>query len=400
MRLPTRQDRRVALPGITGTVRVERRTRNLLPKLQPGDIAVLDHLDMDRNTAQMLVDADVSAVVNASSFVSGRYPALGPTVLLEAGIPLLDGIGGESLATLKDGRPVRLHDGAVFDGEEELVRGRILDEERLTAELGEARGGLSTQLQTFTHNSAEFLRQEQELFLHDRGAPRLGTTIEDRPVVVVVPGPDHAAELKGIKTYLREQRPVLIAVDQGADALLSAGHKPDVVVLTSPLSTDHSGVEASAKALRAATDVVIVVDRGSGTTPTDSLERMGVRALRFETGATPEDAALMLGSLGHASLVIGVGVHATLDDFLDRQRGGLSSTFLTRLKLGPQLVDARAVPSLYSGRVRLWQLLLVLLAGLVAVAAAIAVTPVGQDWIDRTPEAIDHLFDRIRGLFP
>ncbi|MDN5893072.1 MAG: putative cytokinetic ring protein SteA [Nocardioides sp.] len=399
MRLPTRQDRRTALPGITGTVRVERRARNLVPRLQPGDIAVLDHLDLDRTTAQQFVDAEVVAVVNASRFVSGRYPALGATILIDAGILLVDGIGPEALSALKDGRNARLHQDGLFDGEDELARGDVLDDDRLTAELGEARSGMISQLESFTHNSTEFLRQEQELFLHDKGAPRLGTRLRDRPVVVVVPGPDHAEELKGIKAYLREQKPVLIAVDRGADALLAAGHAPDVIVLTSPLSTGRESVDVSAKALRAAKDVVLVVDRGSGTTPTDSLERMGVRSLRFETGATTEDAALVLGFLGHASLIVGVGVHTSLDDFLDRQRGGLSSTFLTRLKVGAQLVDARAIPALYSGRVRLWQVLLVLLVGLLAVAAAIAVTPVGQDWIDRAPDAADHLIDRIQGLF-
>lgn len=353
---------------------------------------------MDRSTAQRLVDARVGAVVNASAFVSGRYPALGPQVLLEAGIPLVDRVGAESLKAIRDGRAVRIHEDGVYTGADEVARGSILDQERLSTELGEARAGMISQLESFTHNTTELLRQEQELFLHDEGAPRLGTKLEGRPVVVVVPGPDHRAELKAIKTYVREQRPVLIGVDQGADALMAAGHKPEVIVLTSPLAAGRETVEVSAKALRTANDVVLVVDRGRGTTPTDALERMGVRALRFETGAAPEDAALVLGSLGQASLIVGVGVHADLDDFLDRQRGGLSSTFLTRLKVGPQLVDARAVPALYSGRVRLWQILLTLLVGVIAVAAAIAVTPVGQEWIDALPGAVSDLIDRTRGL--
>lgn len=400
MKLRTRQDRRTALPGITGTARVERRTRNLVPRLQPGDIAVLDHLDMDRNTAHQLVEAEVRAVVNVSPFVSGRYPALGPKVLLEAGIPLLDAIGADALTAVKNGREIRLHEDGIYVGDDEVARGSVLDEERLTTELGEARTGMISQLESFTHNTTELLRQEQELFLHDHGAPRIGTRLEGRPVVVVVPGPDHDVELKGIKTYLKEQRPVLVGVDRGADALLAAGHKPDVIVLTSPLTAGRETVEASGKALRTAKDVVLVVDRGSGTTPTDALERMGVRPIRFETGATPEDAALVLASLGQASLIVGVGVHADLDDFLDRQRDGLSSTFLTRLKVGPRLVDARAVPALYSGRVRLWQVLLALLVGVIAVAAAIAVTPVGQEWVDAAPDAASRLLDRVRGVLP
>jgi uncharacterized membrane-anchored protein len=388
----------VTLPGTTGTARVDRRLRSLLPRLGPGDVAVLDHVDLDRAAAQRLVDAGVSTVVNASAFVSGRYPNQGPGVLLDAGVLLVDGIGEEGLARVRDGRTVRVHEGALHDGEEELARGRVLDRQRLDEELEEARGGLANQLTNFTHNSTEFLRREQDMLLHGRGAPRLGTAMTDRPVVVAVAGPDHEAELRAIRRYLREQRPVLIGVDDGADALLAAGHRPDVVVVSSPLVADAGRV--TAKALRGARDVVVVVDRGAGKTPVDALERLGVRPLRFETAAAPEDAALMLASLGEASLIVGVGVHASLDDFLDRQRAALASTFLTRLRVGPHLVDARSVPELYAGRVRAWQIWLVLLAGIVAVLAALAVTPVGQQWFDDLQPALSDVLDRLEGLFP
>lgn len=388
-----------ALPGISGTARVDRRIRSLLPRLEPGDIAVVDHLDLDRAAAQRLVEARVAAVVNAAPFVSGRYPNQGPAVLLEAGVTLVDGVGQDALAAVRDGRTVRLHEGALYAGEAELARGRVVDADALADDLESARGGLATQLENFTHNSTEFLRREQDMLLHGRGAPRLGTSFADRPVVVAVAGPDHRSELAGLRRYLREQRPLLVGVDAGADALLAAGHKPDVVVVSSPLLRETDGGSVSAKALRAATDVVVVVDRGSGRTPLDSLERMGVRPLRFETGATPEDAALMLAALGDASLIVGVGVHATLDDFLDRQRAALASTFLTRLRVGARLVDARAVPELYAGRLRSWQLWLVLLVGLLAVVAAIAVTPVGRQWSDELVPALTDLVDRVEGLF-
>ncbi|KQY54412.1 MULTISPECIES: putative cytokinetic ring protein SteA [unclassified Nocardioides] len=400
MKLPTRQPREAAPPGIVGTARVDRRTPTLLSRLEPGDIAVLDHLDMDRATAQRLVDAEVVAVVNASPFISGRYPSQGPKILVDAGITLVDSVGPESFRALKDGRSVRLHQGSVFAGEETVASGRVLDADLLNIELGDARSGMGSQLDSFTHNTSEFLRREQDLLLHGRGAPRLGTKMAGRPVVVVVPGPDHEDELKGLRRYLREQRPVLVAVDAGADALLAAGMKPDVVVMSSPNSADSDETRVSPKALRGAEDVVVLVDRGTGRTPMDSLERLGVRPLRFETGATAEDAGLMLAALGEASLVVAVGAHASLDDFLDRQRGGLASTFLTRLRVGATLVDARTVPALYAGRVRTWHLWLILLAGLVAVVAAIAVTPVGQQWLDDLSPHVPDLFDRVKGLLP
>lgn len=371
----------------------------MISRLEPGDIVVLDHLDMDRSTAQRLVDAEVAAVVNASPFVSGRFPNQGPAVLIDAGITLLDGVGPDAFSAVKDGRTLRVHRGEVFSGDDTVATGAVLDRERLEDELAAARGGLGTQLESFTRNSTEYLRHEEDLLLHGAGAPRLGTRIAARPVVVVVPGPDHEAELKGIRRYLREQKPVLVGVDSGADVLLAAGFKPDVVVLSSTTSAEADETRVSARALRGAKDVVVLVDRGDGRSPTDSLERLGVRPLRFETGATAEDAGLMLASLGDASLIVAVGAHANLADFLDRQRGHLASTFLTRLRVGSTLVDARALPALYAGRVRTWHIWLVLLVGLLAVAAAIAVTPVGQQWIDDLRPHINDLFHRVGGFF-
>lgn len=384
LKIPVRQRSAAGLPGIVGTARVERRTRLLLPRLRPGDVAVIDHGDLDRATAQALVDAGVTAVVNAAPMVSGRYPSLGPQVLADAGVLLVDGIGAAGLAATGDGRVVRLHQGGVYVGDELVAQGRELDPDTLAAELDLARSGLASQLETFTHNSTEFLRREQDLLLHGRGVPRLATRVEGRPVVVVVGGHDAERELAAIRPFLREQHPVLIGVGSGAELLRAAGHRPDVIVIEDELPP--------AKALRAARDVVVRTDRGAHRDDLDQLERMGVRPLRFESAATPEDAGLIIADAAHAAVIVGVGMHATLDDFLDRQRVGLASTYLTRLKVGHRLVDATAVPYLYSGRVRPWHLLLVMLAGLVALAAAVAVTPVGQEWADQLIETIQGLF--------
>ena len=390
MRIPVRQRPAVGLPGLVGTARVDRRTRALLPRLRPGDIAVLDHVDLDRATAQALVDAGVVAVVNAAPMISGRYPNLGPQVLVDAGLPLVDGIGTTGLAAVGDGRTVRLHDGSLYDGEELLATGRAVDAGTVASELEAARAGLVTQLETFTHNSTEFLRREQDVLLHGRGVPRLSTKVAGRPVVVVVRGHDHERELAGIRAFLREQDPVLVGVGGGAEVLRAAGFTPDVVVLDAHAEDTEL---PAAKTLRSARDVVVRTDRGAARAHLESLERLGVRPLRFESGATPEDAALVLADAADAAVIVGVGMHATLDEFLDRQRTGLASTYLTRLKVGPRLVDANAVPYLYSGRVRPWHLLLVMLAGLVALAAALAVTPVGHDWLAT-------LSDQLRGLLP
>ena len=321
-------------------------------------------------------------------------------MLADAGVLVVDGVGPEGLSAIGDGRSVRIHDGAVYVDDEPVAAGREIDAETIRAEMGEARTGLATQLDTFTHNSAEFLRREQDLLLHGRGVPRLSTRLGGRPVVVVVRGHEFETELAQIRTFLREQHPVLIGVGRGADALLEAGLRPDVVVVDA--GADESEMP-HAKALRGARDVVLRVDRGAGRSAVDQLERLGVRPLRFESGATPEDAALILADASEAAVIVGVGMHATLEEFLDRQRSGLASTYLTRLKVGPRLVDAAAVPYLYSGRVRPRHLMLVMLAGLVALAAAIAVTPVGQEWADSLTAAladlVDSLTSSLQGLF-
>jgi uncharacterized membrane-anchored protein len=376
MKMPSRTRHVIAPPGLVGTARVERRTQALLSRLRPGDIAVLDHLDLDRATAQALVDAEVAAVVNASACISGRYPNLGPEVLTNAGVLILDRT--DAALQIRDGSRVRIHEDIVYVGEEPVAHGCALDGDGVRRQLEQAREQMVVQLETLTHNSTEFLRREQDLLLHGRGLPGVGVPIEGRPVVVVVDGADVAAELRAIRRFVAEQRPVLVGVDRGADALVAAGLTPDVVVV------DAHGEErnrAKGSALKSAREVVVRLERGAPM-PVETFERMGVRPQRLETSATAEDAALLLAHAHGASVIVGVGLHATITDFLDRQRAGLASTYLTRLTVGDLLVDASAVPTLYSGRVRPRHVFLVLLLGLIALAVAISVTPVGQDWAE------------------
>ncbi|MFL6003785.1 MAG: putative cytokinetic ring protein SteA [Nocardioides sp.] len=373
-------------PGLTGTARVERRTRILLPRLRPGDVAVVDHLDMDRATAQALVDAGVSAVINAAPMISGRLPNLGPQALAEAGILILDHV--EGAFGISDGASVRIHDEVVFEAGEAVAMGRELDLETVDRQMAQARLGMGSQLETFTHNSTEFLRREEGLLLHGLGLPETATTIAERAVVVVVPGGDGRRRLSSIRAFIREQDPVLVGVDRGADLLLDAGHRPDVVVLS---NTADDVDRPSAKALRTARDVVVRVDSG-GRLHAEQLERLGVRPLPVESSGTTEDAALLLLEAEEARLIVGVGLHASLEEVLDRQSPGLAGTYLTRLKVGHLLVDAASVHLLYSGRVRPRHVFLVLVAGLLALALAVAVTPVGQEWLTA-------LTDYLQGLF-
>jgi uncharacterized membrane-anchored protein len=360
--------------------------------LRPGDIAVIDHLDLDRAHAEELVECGVVAVVNASPFISGRYPNLGPELLARSNVVMIDRVGSEVFSKVRDGSRIRLHDGAELDGDE--IAGLMED----------ARSGLSTQLQSFTHNTTEFLRREQDLLLHGQGVPELRAAIAGRPVVVVVRGYDYREDLRGLRRFIREQRPVLIGVDAGADALLAARHRPDVVVvgeegLAQGSTAGDTGSTVSDKALRGAREVVLHADRSGRAAGADRLDRLGVRHHTLAASGTSEDVGLLLADVRGASLVVAVGSHATLDEFLDRQRAGLASTFLTRLRVGPKLVDAKGVPQLYAGRVRLWHLALVIVAGLLALAVAIAATPVGEQWWSSIGGVLSDALDWIQGLF-
>jgi len=276
----------------------------------------------------------------------------------------------------------------VFADDAAVAMGREVDLDTVDREMAQARAGMGSQLETFTHNSTEFLRREEGLLLHGLGLPDTATRIAGRPVVVVAAGSGSRRRLASIEAFIREQVPVLVGVDRGADLLLDAGHRPDIVLLT---NTAGDADRPSARALRAARDVVVRVDSG-GRLHSDQLERLGVRPLPVESSATSEDTALLLLEAEEARLIVGVGLHASLEEVLDRQNPGLAGTYLTRLKVGHLLVDAASVHLLYSGRVRPRHVFVVLLAGLLAVATAVAVTPVGQEWLTQ-------LTDYLQGLF-
>ncbi|WP_156390997.1 MULTISPECIES: putative cytokinetic ring protein SteA [unclassified Nocardioides] len=386
-----------APPGTIGTARVQRRTHDLLARLRPGDIAVVDHLDMDRRTAQALVDAGAVAVVDTVAIISGRYPNLGPQLLVEAGVEVVDGVGTVALGAIADGAEVRVHEGAVYVDDVEVARGRVLDAVSVADAMERARSGLATQLAALTHNSTELLRREQDLLLHGLGVPRLATPIAGRPVVVVAGDYDQDSELAGVRVFLREQGPVIVAVGAAADGLRRAGVRVDVVVL------DADDELPTAASLRAARDVVVRIDRGSTPAILEQLDRLGVRPALIESAVAPADAALVVADAADPTVIVAVGLRGTLAELLDSQRPGVASAFLTRLKVGPRLVDGAAVPLLYSGRVRPWHLLVVMLAGLVALAAAISVTPVGHEWAQQwsqsLADACSDLYDQALGLF-
>ncbi len=388
MKLTLRKTRPSASAGVSGPARLDRRTRNITKRLRPGDVAIIDHVDIDRQAALALVEAKVAAVVNIAPSISGRYPNLGPELLVDAGVVLLDDVGAAVFQAVNDGDVVRIEGDTILRGDTAIGTGVRQDVESVAAAMEQSKDGMASQLEAFSANAIEHLRRERGLLLEGEGVPALSTPIEGRQVLVVLRAFDYARDLRALKTYIRENDPVLIGVDAGADALIEAGHRPTIIV------TDAD--EISEKALRCGAEVVAHAGAGGRLAGADRLDRLGVPHVVFETSGTAEDAAILLAHVHRANLIVMVGSHASLVEFLDKGRSGMASSFLTRATVGSNLVDAKAVARLYEHRVRSWLVLLVLLVGVVAVGAAIATTPVGQDWWDHIAGWSDDLMSWIK----
>lgn len=374
MRLPVlRRTHVVDEPGVSGVVRLDRRTKNLTKRLRPGDVALIDHLDIDRVSAEALVASRVAAVVNVSESVSGRYPNLGPEIIAAAGIPLIDSVGSDVFATLNEGDHIRIEDGTIYRKETVIGTGEVLDAERVLELMATARAGLSSQLEAFTANTMEYLKRERALLLDGVGVPDVSTPLERRHVLIVVRGYDYRADLNALRHYIREYRPILLGVDGGADALVEAGYTPDMIIGDMDSVSDAT--------LRCGAELVVHAYRDGRAPGLERVERLGLEAVVFPATGTSEDVAMLLADSKGATLIVAVGTHATLIEFLDKGRSGMASTFLTRLRVGPKLIDAKGVSRLYRNRIRTWQMLLLLVAGLLALTVAIAATPTGEGWL-------------------
>lgn len=361
-------------PGAEGVARLDRRTKNLTKRLNPGEVAIIRHVDIDRVSADALVACKVSAVVNASPSISGRYPNLGPGILLDAGIPLLDNVGEQIFNDVKEGTRVTLDGDRLLVGDKEVATGFRYDDESVTTAMNEARAGLSTQLEAFAANTMEYMKQERSLLLDGIGVPDVRTDFTGRHALVVVRGYDYKEDLKALRSYIREYKPVLVGVDGGADALLEMKLTPDIIIGDMDSVSDH--------VLKCGAEVIVHAYSDGRAPGLARVQDLGVEAVTFPAAATSEDIAMLLADEKGAELIVAVGTHATLVEFLDKGRGGMASTFLTRLRVGGKLVDAKGVSRLYRSRISTGSLVAIVIAALVAIAVAIAISQAGQTYLD------------------
>lgn len=375
MKMSALLSRNTARPGLVGTARVDRNIDRLLRRVCPGDIVVLDILDLDRITADALVEADVAAVVNASSSVSGRYPNLGPEVLVNNGVTLIDETGPEVFKKVKDGSKIRLYEGGLYSGDRRLVRGTERSDHDIADLMREAKSGLAAHLEAFAGNTIEFIKSESPLLIDGIGIPDIDVDMRRRHVVIVGEEPRAADDVKALKPFIKEYQPVLVGVGTGADVLRKAGYRPQLIV--------GDPDQISTEVLKCGAQVVLPADADGHAPGLERIQDLGVGAMTFPAAGSAIDLALLLADHHGAALLVTAGHTANIETFFDRTRAQSNpSTFLTRLRVGEKLVDAKAVATLYRNHISAGAIALLALTMLIAIIVVL--------WVSRTDGVVVH----------
>jgi len=371
----------------TQRARVDRRTKNLLRRVLPGEVAIIDHEDLDRVAAEELVAKGVSAVVNAARSISGRYPNLGPLILAKGGVPLIDGVGRLLFDKISEGDPVRIEDDRVYVGERLVAIGARQTGESVAAAMEAAQHRLAERFESFAANTMEFMARERDLLFSGTGLPDLELDLSGRHVLVVVRGYNYKEDLAALKPYIREVHPVLVGVDGGADALLEDGYHPDLIV------GDMDSV--SERALRSGAELVVHAYPNGAAPGENRLVGLGLSFKVMRVSGTSEDMAFLLAHGRGAGLIVAVGSHGNLREFLDKGRMGMASTFLVRLRVGEILVDAKGVSQMYRGSIRGRDAALLVTAALLAIVVVVAISPPLRLLVTLLYESVHQFFFRL-----
>jgi uncharacterized membrane-anchored protein len=357
------------LPGLVAPARLDRRTKNLTRRLRPGDIAIIDHTDLDRVSAESLLRCEVLAVVNAAPSMTGRYPNLGPQLLIEAGIPLIDDVGADVFDKVRDGRAVRLDGDTLYIGETVVAKGTVQTPDSVTSAMINAKAELSAQIRSFMANTIEYISRDFEELIDGIRVPTLRTKLEGRHALVISRGYRHREDLHALRAYIREFKPVLVAVDGGADALLEAGYKPNLII------GDMDSV--SDRALTSGAELVVHAYADGRAPGLDRVKSLELDSVLCPASGTSEDVAVLLADELGARLIVAVGMRFNLVEFLDKGRPGMASAILTRMRIGDKIVEPKGVSRLYRSRISTAWLVLLVVAAVVTMVAALAALPVG-----------------------
>ena len=359
-----------------GIAKLDKRTKDLTKRLGPDDVAVIDHVDMDRVSADALVASGVEVVINAAPSISGTYPNVGPLLLARAGVTIIDDVGPGVFECVKEGDTLEIVNDEVRNNGVVCARGTRLSVKIIEERMEAAKAGLGEQLDKFARNTIEYLEREKSIITDELWTPPVSVDIQGRHVLVVVRGYDFREDLSTLRPYIREMKPVLVGVDGGADAIIEAGFRPDIIV------GDMDSV--SDQALKSAAELIVHAYADGRAPGMERLEDLGVaeRAQTWPLAATSEDLALLLAWELGADLIVAVGTHANLVEYLDKGRKGMASTFLVRLKVGPRLVDAKGVSKLYRASIGPSHLLLLAAAALAVATAVFVISPSARVFLE------------------
>jgi uncharacterized membrane-anchored protein len=352
---------------VHGKARLGRRTKDLVKRLGPDDVAIIDHRDLDRMAAEDLVECGVRGVVNVAPSTSSRYPNPGPLILVRAGVQLVDVVGAPVFEDLSDGDMVILRGGTVLGPKGVVAEGHVRTLEELTAVQSRQQDRIGEAIQDFAENTLTHIREDGEVLAGRLKIPDLRTDFRDRHALIVVRGTDYRRDLRAIRPYVRDLRPVLVGVDGGGDALLESGLKPDLIIGDMDSASD--------RVLECGAELVVHAYR-DGTAPgRDRLERLGLDYKVLPAAGTSQDVAMLLAHERGSRLIVSVGSHFNLIEFLDKDRAGMSSTFLTRLRVGEILVDTKGVSRLYPQGPSRRLMAVILLAALVVFVIVVVSSP-------------------------
>jgi len=355
---------------VKGKIKLGRRTKDLVKRLQPGEIAVIDHQDLDEVAALSLMEAKVRGVINASSFISGRYPNPGPKILLSHGIALLDNVGQEIMEILKDGDYISIVGNNIFKNEQYIAEGLLLSSSIVETKMKQARENLDHELDKFIINTLEYAAKEKSLILGKLNLPQTKVDFTGKHALIVVRGKNYKKDLRIIKPYIDEMKPILIGVDGGADVLVEAGYHPQIII------GDMDSVQDST--LKSGADLIVHAYPNGKAPGLKRIEELGLQAEVFPAPGTSEDIAMLLAYEKGASLLVAVGTHTSMLDFLEKGRKGMASTFLVRLKVGSILVDAKGVSQLYTKGTSLQHVACLFLAALIPMLVVLDSVPATQ----------------------
>lgn len=352
---------------IESVAKKDRKTKNLVKRLNSGDIAVINHRDIDEIAALSLVEKKPMAVINTSESISGMYPNRGPSILVDAGITIIDIDNENSFDLIDEDSRIRIVNDEIFMNNIYIGKGKALTKEIIDSKTKAAKNNLEEVLDNFIENTLEYAKKEKNLILDNINIPGVDVDIKNKHVLVVVRGKDYKKDLFAIKTYIEEISPVLIGVDGGGDALLEFGYIPDIVIGDMDSVSDNC--------LKLCKEIVVHAYNDGRAPGLKRIEENGLEYKLFPSPGTSEDIAMLLAYEKGADFIVAVGTHTNMIDFLEKGRKGMASTFLVRLKVGSKLIDAKGVNKLYKERIKPIHLVSVFISSLIPIIIISLLSP-------------------------